>query len=210
MFRLTFLSQIHRLTQVNFLSNALISLLLLPLLQKTSRHYYSAELGRLGARHYPTITWVGSLAQAFNSLSRSKLDPSTPILPYFDSPSKYSRISRYADTKLFVAMFVREMAKRLAPRSAGSNGGPTEDCFVVVNNLCPGTVNTAVDNNLPFWLRIPMNLNRKLRARTVQEGARTLIYAAEVVGLESHGKYIANNVISPLVIFHSPRPIVPF
>ena len=93
-------------------------------------------------------------------------------------------------------MFVREMAKHLPPQSAGFNEGPTEEGVVVVNNLCPGTVDTAVDNNLPFWLRIPMNLNRKLRARTVQEGARTLIYAAEVAGLESHGKYIANNVIS--------------
>jgi hypothetical protein len=105
-------------------------------------------------------------------------------------------MSRYADTKLFVAMFVREMAKHLPPRSAGFNEGPAGEGVVVVNNLCPGTVDTAVDNNLPFWLRIPMNLNRKLRARTVQEGARTLIYAAEVVGLESHGKYIANNDIS--------------
>jgi NAD(P)-dependent dehydrogenase (short-subunit alcohol dehydrogenase family) len=170
----------------------------LPLLQKTSRSYYTAGIGQQEARHYPTITWVGSLAQSFNSLARSQLDLSTPILPYFASPSNYSRISRYADTKLFVAMFVREMAKHLTPpRRAGSNKRSIGEGVVVVNNLCPGTVDTAVDNNLPFWLRIPMNLNRKLRARTVQEGARTLIYAAEVVGLESHGKYIANNVISP-------------
>jgi NAD(P)-dependent dehydrogenase (short-subunit alcohol dehydrogenase family) len=155
--------------------------------------------GKRESYHNPTITWVGSLAQAFTSFSRNPLDPSTPILPYLSSASNYSRISRYADTKLFVAMFVREMAKHLpAPPGAGCHELPQER-GIVVNCLCPGTVNTAADNNLPFWLRIPMNLNRKLRARTVQEGSRTLIYAAEVAGPESHGRYIANNVISPYV-----------
>jgi NAD(P)-dependent dehydrogenase (short-subunit alcohol dehydrogenase family) len=187
-----------RLTQVNFLSNALLSLLLLPLLQMSSKDLYAATACSPKPHHYPVITWVGSLAQAFTSLSRRPLAPSTRILPHFSQRSNYSRIHRYADTKLFVALFVREMTKHVpSPLQADPYEKSPEEGVVVVNNLCPGTVDTAADDNLPFWLRIPMNLNRKLRARTVQEGSRTLIYAAEVAGSESHGKYIASNEISP-------------
>lgn len=84
-------------------------------------------------------------------------------------------------------MFVREMAKHI-PRPDRENPGG-----VIVNNVCPGTVDTAADDDLPFWLRIPMNLHRRLRARTVQQGARTLLYAAVVAGKESTGGFIADN-----------------
>ena len=68
---------------------------------------------------------------------------------------------------------------------------------ITINNLCPGTVDTAADNNMPFYLRWPMNFNRRLRSRTVEEGARALVYAAVVAGEKSHGQYISNNEISP-------------
>lgn len=67
---------------------------------------------------------------------------------------------------------------------------------VVVDNVCPGTCDTTADDNLPFYLRIPMNLNRRLRARSAQEGARALVYAATAVGMEDSGAYLANNVVS--------------
>ena len=68
---------------------------------------------------------------------------------------------------------------------------------VVVNNVCPGTCDTTVDDNLPFYMRIPMNLNRRLRARSVQEGARALIFATTGVGREACGAYLADGVVSP-------------
>jgi len=85
-------------------------------LQKTSNGDCAIARGQKEPYHPPTITWVGSLAQAFTSLSSNPLNPSTPILPHLSSASNYSRIFRYADTKLFVAMFVREMAKHLPPQ----------------------------------------------------------------------------------------------
>lgn len=176
----------NRLMQVNYYSNALLSLLLLPLLSKTSQQSQKST-----NPHLPKITWVGSLAQGFNSLSKFPLHTTPHILPYFDDPNVYSRFSRYPDSKMLVAMFVREMAKHVPSTSVHGKGG------VVINNLCPGTVDTAADNNLPFYMRLPMNWNRKLRARTVEEGARTLVFAAAVVGWESHGGYISSNEISP-------------
>lgn len=73
------------------------------------------------------------------------------------------------------------------------NGGGDR---VVIDNVCPGTCDTTADDNLPFYLRIPMNLNRRLRGRSVEEGARALVYAATAVGMEDSGAYLANNVVS--------------
>lgn len=173
--------------QVNYFSNALLSLLLLPLLEKTSQSLRASDPAN---PRLPKITWVGSLAQGFNSLAKFPVRTTSQVLPHFDKEEEYSRFSRYPDSKMLVAMFVREMAKHVPSGSNGQGG-------IVINNLCPGTVDTAADNNLPFYMRLPMNWNRKLRARTVQEGARTLVYAAVVVGEISHGKYISSNEISP-------------
>ncbi len=175
--------------QVNYYSNALLSLMLLPLLEKTSQTIRASNSAN---KRTPKITWVGSLAQGFNSLGKFPVRTTSHVLPYFDSEKDYSRFSRYPDSKFLVAMFVREMAKHVPTTSNRAGDGP-----VVINNLCPGTVNTAADNNLPFYMRMPMNLNRKLRSRTVEEGARALVYAAVVVDEKSHGQYISSNEISP-------------
>ena len=174
---------------MNYFSNALLSLMLLPLLEKTSQSIRNSNPADIRTTK---ITWVGSMAQGFNSLSKFPVQTTSQVLPYFDSEKNYSRFSRYPDSKFLVALFVREMAKHIPSPSNDARKGS-----VVINNLCPGTVNTAADNKLPFYMRMPMNLNRRLRSRSVEEGARALVYAAVVVDEKSHGKYISSNEISP-------------
>ena len=109
----------EKVTQVNYLSNALLSLELLPLLEATA-----ARMGQA-----TRLSWVGSRAQ--HSSSIAKKDPILPtesILAHFDDKTKYSAMGRYSDTKLLCAMFVAEMAKRV----------PKEK--VVINIMCPGMV----------------------------------------------------------------------
>lgn len=155
--------------QVNLLSNSFLSLLLLPLIQKTSATYYQ-DAGETVQR--PTITWLGSMGHAFHSPDLARLLPSTSsILDHFSSRDTYSRFRRYSDTKLFVILFVRELAERIAASSG-------QDGVVVANNVCPGTVATGADDNLPFYVRIPMNLNRAARGRSVDDGARAVLWAA--------------------------------
>lgn len=67
---------------------------------------------------------------------------------------------------------------------------------MVVDNVCPGTCDTRADDNLPFYLRIPLNLNRRLRARSAEDGARALVFAATGVGREDSGAYLADGVVS--------------
>lgn len=92
--------------------------------------------------------------------------------------------THYADSKLLVNAFVR----RLATLVSSSD--------VVVNNFCPGMVATGFNRNMARWIRVIMKLAHAWGARTVEEGARTLIYATAVVGEETHGKFLANNVIT--------------
>ncbi|KAK8054464.1 hypothetical protein PG994_009531, partial [Apiospora phragmitis] len=129
--------------QVNLLSNSFLSLMLLPLIQQTSAKYYQAADETV---QRPTITWLGSMGHAFHSPDLATLVPdNVSILDYFSSVDTYSRFRRYSDTKLFVILFVRELAERITKN---------QDAVVVVNNVCPGTVATGADNNLPFYVRI--------------------------------------------------------
>ncbi|VUC30981.1 unnamed protein product [Clonostachys rosea] len=165
--------------QVNVISNFLIQMLLLPLVQSTAREYYDAS----SPQQPPTITWVGSMGQAFHTpdLGRDNGDQAA-ILQTYASKESYSAIRRYPDTKLFVSMISRELASSIPDG-------------VIVNNVCPGTVKTGADNNLPFYLRIPMNFNRFLRGRSVEDGARAVFWAARG-GLhkdQSNGFYVADN-----------------
>lgn len=163
-----------RLIQVNYLSNALLALLLLPILARTPQL----------KGHVPTLSFVGSMGQHFNNFAKLPNPLPKQLLARLSSKASYSPLAQYPNSKLLVSLFVRELARHV----------PTG---VILNSLCPGTVDTAADDLLPFYLRIPMNLNRRLRARTVSEGARTLIYASELAGLETDGKYISSNVVSP-------------
>lgn len=168
--------------QVNVISNFVIQLLLLPLVQATSRTHFSPSSGQ----QPPTITWVGSMGQAFHTPEPGPPAGSkTSILEHYSSYEQYSSIRRYPDTKLFVAQLTFELASRL----------PDEEGQIIVNNVCPGTVKTGADNNLPFYLRLPMNFNRFLRGRSVADGARAVFWAARG-GLhkdQPNGFYIADN-----------------
>lgn len=166
------------------------------------------------------------MGQAFTSISKKPVplspSPSPPlstststslsILTYFSTPSKYSKFHRYSDSKFLISLFVREFAAYLPsstspPTSAEVKAkGKTEagdpsssseiKAKILINSVCPGTVSTTADDNLPFWLRIPLNLNRRLRARTIEDGAAAVLNAALCHGEGSCGKYIANDRIS--------------
>ncbi|KAL7913117.1 hypothetical protein GGI35DRAFT_274744 [Trichoderma velutinum] len=161
--------------QVNCYTHLLITLELFPLLRSTAV-----------ARGLPSrITFTGSGTQIKQeTLSKKPPSPNSTILDHFDDEAVYNKYFRYADTKLVVNAYVRRLAA-LAPSE------------VIVNNPCPGLVQTGLDKNLPFYLRVPMGLVRKTMARTVEEGARTLIFASVVAGPETNGKFLQHNKVDP-------------
>lgn len=173
--------------QINVLSNAVLTLRLLPLMQKTSGQQIVNSSNGISndacgdSFRAPAITFVGSMGHAFNSFVSSSLPAGTSILSHYDNPVAYSSIRRYPDSKLFVALFARQLAAHLLPQSLLDGSGSRADGVVgsvEINTVCPGTVKTGADNGLPWWLRWPMNANRALRGRSVEEGARAVLWAA--------------------------------
>ncbi|KAI3325551.1 putative carbonyl reductase [Xylariaceae sp. AK1471] len=166
----------ERVMQVNVYTHFLISLGLLPLLISTAE--------RRGA---PThLSFVGSSMQSSHSLIKKPLAPNESVLQHFDDQKTYNAMTRYQDSKFMVNVLVRGLKKVVGE----------ENPKVIVNHMCPGLVSTGFDKDLPVWLKPLMFMYRKVSARHVSEGARTLIYATAVEGPESHGKFLANNVIS--------------
>jgi NAD(P)-dependent dehydrogenase (short-subunit alcohol dehydrogenase family) len=166
----------ERTMQVNCYTHVLVSLALLPLLQRTA-----------AARGSPTrITFVGSGTQKSQATLKTALPDDVSVLSYFDDPANFSRFRRYADSKLLVSAYTRRLAT-LAPGE------------VVVNNLCPGLVQTGLDKNLPGPLKAIMGWVRRSMARTVEEGARTLVFAAAVAGEETNGMFLQQNEIDEWV-----------
>lgn len=160
---------------VNCYTHVLIALELLPLLQATSK-----------LRNAPThLTFVGSATQTMHTLAKKPVAASETVLSHFDDQNIYSGLTRYSDSKLAVNAYVRRLSALVSPSE------------VIVNNLCPGLVATGFDKQLPAWLKPLMFVYRKIAARDVHEGSRTLVYASAVADATTHGKFLQSNKIDP-------------
>lgn len=161
--------------QVNYLSNVLLLLELLPLLNDTAD-----KTGK------PTrVTWTGSRMHSSSALAKGKvpLKPGETVLGHFDSEESFVPFARYADSKLLCLFFLFELRKHLTGDK------------VIHNSFCPGMVNTGMSDVLPIYLRLPMNLIKAIRARSVDVAGWTALNAAVVVGPESHGQFLMDKDI---------------
>jgi NAD(P)-dependent dehydrogenase (short-subunit alcohol dehydrogenase family) len=165
----------EKTVQVNYLSNVLLLLGLLPLLADTAD-----KTGK------PTrVTWTGSRMHSSSALATGKmsLQPCETVLGHFDSEESFVPFARYADSKLLCVLFLLELRNHWAGDK------------VVHNSFCPGMVNTGMSDVLPIYYRIPVSLVKAIRARSVKVGAWIALNAAVVVGPESHGRFLADKHI---------------
>jgi NAD(P)-dependent dehydrogenase (short-subunit alcohol dehydrogenase family) len=167
----------EKMVQVNVLSNALLALEMLHLLEKT------ASVKGTPSR----LTIVGSFTQLDHSLAKSPISRETPILSHFDDPSKFNGMARYSDSKPLTTIFFRELAQHVDRKS------------VVVNEVSPGMVATDFGASYPFLMRAMFSVILGLRARNLAEGVKTYLHALDVVGEESHGEYLSDNKVSRYV-----------
>ena len=166
----------EKVLQVNYLSNALLSLELLPLLINTAKSSGSPS----------RLSWVGSRMHEQNSLaSKHPILPDESVLAHFDDPSNFGNMDTYSDSKLLCIIFLAQLSK----------GTPRNE--VVINSMCPGMVKTNMANNTPFFVRWAANTVLSLRGRTAEKGAWALVNAAAIVGEESHGRSLTDKKITP-------------
>lgn len=165
----------ERVMQVNCYTHFLITLQLLPLLRTTA----------VNCGEPSHLTFVGSNNQNLQTLAKRPLTDSETVIEHYDNRQMYSGLQRYADSKFAVYAFVQRLASIV------------ESSEVIINDPCPGFVATDFDRTLPLWLKPIMFVLRKLMARSVDEGARTIIYAAVVAGQETHGRFLQSNKLDP-------------
>ncbi|KAJ3819362.1 hypothetical protein F5880DRAFT_1113494 [Lentinula raphanica] len=165
--------------QVNYLSNAMLALLLFPLLRATAER-----------TNPPTPSYLSIVASQKYSESRfikSPIPETTPIFKACNDKEGFQPWSLYADSKLLVRLFVKELAKHVDPST------------VIVNCMCPGMVKTNLARDLSLPLRVLGRIVQALMARSPDVGSRVLINSAGFAGKESHGEMLVVYQILPMI-----------
>jgi NAD(P)-dependent dehydrogenase (short-subunit alcohol dehydrogenase family) len=160
--------------QVNYLSNVLLTLALLPTLEATADKTGEPTRG----------TWTGSRGHKQSSLAEKlPLQKGEEVLKHLDTAHALPMFTRYADSKLLCVLFQLELAKYYSPDR------------VIVNSFCPGMVDTGMTDVLPIYLRVPVNAVKAIRARSPKKAAWIALNAAVVAGAETHGRLLGDMAV---------------
>ncbi|KAI1378737.1 NAD(P)-binding protein [Hypoxylon crocopeplum] len=162
--------------QTNYLSTALLAILLLPVM-KTKRLTTPQQPGR--------ITITSSDAAAWAKLNEKD---ENPLLPSFDRPGKVDMTNRTFVSKLLGQMFLVELAKRV-PSSVA-----------VINAATPMMVYDS-EISRDTARSLPGKIAEVFRRRigyTAAVGARMVVDAAVRHGEETHGQYLGLHKVKPM------------
>lgn len=163
----------HEITlQVNYLSTALLAILLLPKLKAHRDHHVSRP---------PVLSIVGS-----DMMYSAQFKHAVPILPQFQDSKAFKGNSAYANSKMLQMFFVSKLAEFVSP----------DDVLVSVSN--PGmTAGTSFFEDQPVALQKFMSLLQWIFARTVDVGASAYLDAVLVQGVDAHGSFLSDWTIKP-------------
>lgn len=163
----------HELTlQVNYLSTALLAMLLIPILKAKKI---------AGATRPPVISIIGP-----DTAYSGKLKMKGPALPQFDNTKGWGQFYAYANTKKLLMFFVPKLAELVKPSD------------ILINLANPGmTKGTTLghDNNV-IAVKL-FGVIQHFLARSLEVGASMYLDAALTRGAESHGKFISDWTIEP-------------
>ncbi|KAK1727504.1 uncharacterized protein BDZ83DRAFT_572514 [Colletotrichum acutatum] len=163
--------------QVNYLSNVLLTLELLPVLEATAR-----ETGRIGR-----LAWTGSRMIGKTSLAeKAPVREGESVLGHLDDEANFVGMARYADSKLLGFLFLQELARHYERRRQQR---------VIVNAFCPGMVDTNMSNVLPQPFRLIADAVKAVRARRPEVAGWIGLHAVAVAGGETHGKTLGDKEI---------------
>ncbi|KAI0146757.1 putative short-chain dehydrogenase [Pestalotiopsis sp. NC0098] len=159
--------------QINYLSNVLLTILLLPVLK--SKRSVQQQPSR--------VVFVSSDAAPWTDFPEQDAQP---LLPAFDVPGTMNMTNRYYTSKLLQQFFVAELGKRI-PASVA-----------VITASTPGLVyGTNALKELPgLGGRIQRGLVHII-GYSPEVGARQLVDAAVNHGDETHGQYLCSQKLKP-------------
>ena len=171
-FELNPVTRHDEVVQVNYLSTALLTILLLPVVQAKAQQ----SPGR--------IVIVNSDASAQAKFKERK---QPRLFHAFDDPKNFDAIERYITSKLLGQLFLVELAKRVPPTVAIVNA--------VSPGLCRGSsLHREMNSGM---LGAMFSGYKRVLGRPTDVGARTLTDAAVNHGQETHGQYLSECKVKP-------------
>ena len=173
--------------QVNTLSTSLLALLLLPKLRVSERDY--------GPTHMVIVS-----SSLYSGIKREELslEPRNVLKACSDSANNFAGQRQYAKSKLFIMYAVKELAAL-----ATTSGGEPQ---VIVTSCCPGACVTNLGRQYNRWYeRLAIWLFAPIFARSIEEGSRTLVSAAEL-GPEAQGGFWKNDELKRYACFYHTIP----
>ncbi|ETS77907.1 hypothetical protein PFICI_09969 [Pestalotiopsis fici W106-1] len=160
--------------QTNYLSLALLTILVLPIMQEKRS---LKGPGRILLVSSETAAWAPF-----------KERESAPLLAAFDKADNFDGTQRYWNSKLLGQLFLSELAKRI-PSSVAVVNAPNP-------GLCYGSSLTSEWNG--SVLGYIYNAAVRAIGRSTSVGAQALTDAAVRHGTESHGHYIEDGKLQPM------------
>lgn len=161
--------------QVNYLSTALLSVLLLPVLRSKKVP---------GASKPPVLSIVGS-----DLAYRVDIGTKGPVMRQFDTPQGYDQFLWYGRSKLLLTFFYAKLAEFVDPDE------------VLINMVNPGTTKgTSFFREFSTFSGMIVGILQFLFAREVDVGATTYLDAAVARGKGSHGSFLSDWTLKPYVL----------
>jgi NAD(P)-dependent dehydrogenase (short-subunit alcohol dehydrogenase family) len=168
----------HELTmQVNYLSTALLALLLVPILE--------SKRATNGTK--PPVLTVVSTDSAYGG----SLEMDGPVISPMDDAKTYGQFPAYSNSKLLLTMFIGKLAELVKPA----------DVLINITNpgMTDGTSFGRDSNPIAKWL---FGIIKYFLARSLDIGASLYLDAALVRGAESHEKFISDWTMKPYLFNH--------
>ena len=153
--------------QVNYLSTALLAILLLPMLSPKTPLSAPGRLTIVGSGTALLATFANHAAN--------------PLLPSFDTPFSgfVAAGERYAVSKVLVMMLVHQLSQLVSSDR------------VIINTVEPGlTSGTQLHRDFSGGGKVFMAVMKKTSAKTPEQAAYTYVDAVGVQGKESHGGFV--------------------
>jgi NAD(P)-dependent dehydrogenase (short-subunit alcohol dehydrogenase family) len=159
--------------QVNYLSTALLAILLLPILKE---QHLTGNPRRL--------TIVSSNAGLTNLFPNRDI---VPLIPSFDNPQFWGPfMDRYATTKSLQLILTHKLSEYV------------KSADVVINAVDPGFVaGSSLHRSFSGCSGVIFDTLKRLTARTMEEATWTYMDAVGVKGEESHGGFLVNWEVHP-------------
>ncbi|KAJ5783893.1 uncharacterized protein N7518_009570 [Penicillium psychrosexuale] len=170
--------------QINWLSTALLTLLLLPVLDQQAANNLN--------RARPVISIVGSETAAWAKFHEAQVSikQGLPLIQVLDDKANFDMGDRYYTSKLLYQLFFLELFRNRssAKRSTGA----------ILNLVNPGfCYGSELHRTAEGAFGKVLAGMKRVIGRSVSMGARTLVHSSVLAGDASNGKYLSDNKQAP-------------